>query len=169
MKSLVYAMTKAFETIAVYVIALNIPYHAPISSTLSAKGLLACVTILYASKRISAILFNKAHKGAKGNAATNNVTKPYWRTAKAKHEWFFKKPNRRAHSFLNIHRIKLNVLDLEDDNLLPISCVFSLGLSCSIYAIFVATNYKICCKQNCFTRVIFFLFWLTDWRVRGNY
>lgn len=60
-----------------YVIALNIPYQAPISSTLSANGLLACVTNLYASKRISAMLFNNAHNGANGNAATNNVTKPY--------------------------------------------------------------------------------------------
>lgn len=54
--------------------------NVPISSTLSANGRRACVTILKASKRISAILFNSAKSGANGNAATNNVTNPYCKT-----------------------------------------------------------------------------------------
>lgn len=55
----------------------KIPYHAPISSTRSPSGLLACDTNLYASKRISKMLFINANNGANGKAATNNVTKPY--------------------------------------------------------------------------------------------
>ena len=60
--------------------ALSIPYQAPMSSLRSARGRLACVTILYASSLISAMLFNKAHNGANGKAATNSVTKPYCKT-----------------------------------------------------------------------------------------
>lgn len=74
-------MTNAFETTAVYVSILNMPNQAPISSARSDNGRLACVTILNASKRISATLLSSANNGANGNAATNNVTKPYWRTA----------------------------------------------------------------------------------------
>lgn len=73
-------MTNAFETTAVYVMIRRIPYQAPMSSTRSDNGRLAWVTILKASSRISAILFNSANSGANGKAATNNVTKPYCRT-----------------------------------------------------------------------------------------
>lgn len=77
-------MTKAFDTTATYVIIRKIPNQAPISSTRSANGRRAWVTILNASKRISAILFSKANSGANGKAATNNVTNPYCKTVISK-------------------------------------------------------------------------------------
>lgn len=77
-----YLINITFETTATYVIIFRIPYQAPMSSTRSAKGRRDCVTILYASNRISAILFKSANKGASGKAATNKVTKPYWITGK---------------------------------------------------------------------------------------
>lgn len=66
-----------FDTTAVYVIIFNIPYQAPMSSTRSASGRRDCVTILYASSLISAILLSSANKGANGKAATKSVTNPY--------------------------------------------------------------------------------------------
>lgn len=60
----------------------RIPYQAPMSSTRSASGRRDWVTILYASSRISAMLFSSAKSGASGKAATNSVTKPYWTTEK---------------------------------------------------------------------------------------
>lgn len=58
----------------------RMPNQAPMSSTRSASGRRACVTILYASRRISATLLSRANRGASGNAATNSVTKPYCST-----------------------------------------------------------------------------------------
>lgn len=130
----------------------RIPYHAPISSTRSANGRLACATILKASSRISAILFNRANKGANGKAATNRVTNPYWRTENF--EWIFfsskcgLKNRWESYSFLDIHRIVLNVLDPAYDNPVPkpyVNVFHLLFVSCVFAG---ATNSRIFCELN---------------------
>ncbi|KAH3736773.1 hypothetical protein DPMN_043346 [Dreissena polymorpha] len=52
----------------------------PISCDRRARGRFHCVTNLYASRRISMMLLSRAKNGARGKAATNMVTNPYWIT-----------------------------------------------------------------------------------------
>ena len=54
--------------------------NSPMSIARLDTGRLNCVTSLYASSRISMTLFRSANNGARGNAATNMVIKPYWIT-----------------------------------------------------------------------------------------
>lgn len=54
------------------------------SLALAATGLRSSATNFLASSRISIMLLSRAKRGASGNDATNNVTKPNWMTRKKK-------------------------------------------------------------------------------------
>lgn len=125
------------------------------SSALSANGLLACVTILNASRRISAILLRRANNGASGNAATNNVTNPYWSTGQKTRRYYFKIFGLlltdwwNNYSFLNILQKVPFCPDLAGGNPPPMpyaNAFRRLFVSC---AFFDATNSKTyCCKTE---------------------
>lgn len=61
---------------AALLIILKIGNQIPISRARSGIGRRVAIMYLYASTRISKILFSKAKTGASGNADTKSVTKP---------------------------------------------------------------------------------------------
>ena len=63
-----------------WVITSSMSFQGPIPDSLFGTGLLYLVTSLYASSRSSIALLISAQRGARGNAATKNVTKPYCTT-----------------------------------------------------------------------------------------
>ena len=72
----VKAITNEFTKTANQLIVRRIPNQTPIPFERSAKGLRKFTTKLIASMRSSKILLMSAKNGARGNAATNIVTKP---------------------------------------------------------------------------------------------
>ena len=76
----VKAITNEFTKTANQLIVRRIPNQTPIPCERSATGLRKFTTKLIASMRSSKILLMSAKNGARGNAATNIVTKPNWIT-----------------------------------------------------------------------------------------
>lgn len=83
---------------AALLIMLKIGSQIPISRARSGVGRRVATTYLYASTRISKILFTKAKSGASGNADTKRVTKPNCIT---KTRFIFRDVSRKGASFFH--------------------------------------------------------------------
>ena len=80
MNSEVNAITNEFTRTEILLRAKSMSYHTPIVWARSATGRRKFTTKLMASILSSKALLIKANKGARGKAATNIVTNPYWIT-----------------------------------------------------------------------------------------